>query len=449
MLFHLCTILLLSGDIHPCPGPNYKYPCGTCHKPVKSNQKGILCDSCNKWYHIKCIDMPVDEYFRLGNSDEPWECNECLLPFNFTDSFFNSSSTSIESLASESDTSVHEANIFHEFNTLRKKHQRNFIVSHININSVQHKFHELSVILRNKLVDCLFVSESKINDSHLSSSFKIDDYTLYRRDNQSDKGGGLMCFVRSDIPSYCEKPDCDPMESLLVNCVIKGQKWSFLGVYKKPAIPKRIINEKLESVIDRHLNLCDKFLIIGDLNSDLLKPNESNITQLCNDFNLVNIVKNPTCFKGEQPTLIDVILVSDKRSSKVAPVIPCPLSDFHHFVNTVLNVSLPRTMSRKVTYRSFKHFDPVAFGNDLRQAPFQVGEVLDIDNHMAFFQDMFISVLNKHAPLKTKVIRSKQVPHMTKEWKSAIYRRNMAYNNYMSCNLIKIGMSIDYSGTSV
>ncbi len=156
------------------------------------------------------------------------------------------------------------------------------------------------------------------------------------------------------------------------------------------------------------------------------KPKESNITQLCNDFNLVNIVKDPTCFKGEQPTLIDVILVSDKRSSKVAPVIPCPLSDFHHFVNTVLNISLPRTTSRKVTYRSFKHFDPVAFGNDLRQAPFQVGEVLDIDDHMAFFQDLFLTILNKHAPFKTKVIRSKQVPHMTKEWKSAIYRRNMA-----------------------
>ena len=43
-MFHL--ILLLGGDIHANPGPNWKYPCGDCKKPVKSNQYGILCDDC-------------------------------------------------------------------------------------------------------------------------------------------------------------------------------------------------------------------------------------------------------------------------------------------------------------------------------------------------------------------------------------------------------------------
>ncbi len=430
----LCTILLLSGDIHPCPGPNYKYPCGTCHKPVRKNQKGILCDLCNIWYHAKCINMPDREYFRLGNCDEPWECNNCLLPFDFTDSFFNSTvhDTSGVSSHNTSNESVHEETLFMDFSNLRRKHPRNFIVTHININSVQHKFDELSIILRNRLVDCLFISESKLNDSHLPGSFQIQDYTMYRKDNTLDGGGGLLAYIRSDIPSYCVKPDTGRMETLLVNCIIKGQKWSFAGVYRKPSIAQSIINEQLETVIDQNLNLCDNFIILGDLNCNMLKDSDNSVKKMCNDFNLTNIIKSPTCFKGDPPSLIDVMLVSNAKSYKTATVTPCPLSDFHHFITGVLKVDLPRTTSRKVTYRSFKHFDHVAFGNDLRQAPFQVGEVLDIDDHMAFFQDLFLTVLNKHAPLKTKVIRTRQVPHMTKEWKSAIYRRNMAYNTFMS-----------------
>ena len=42
------SLLLLSGDICPNPGPrNILDPCGICKKPVKSSQRGICCDLCN------------------------------------------------------------------------------------------------------------------------------------------------------------------------------------------------------------------------------------------------------------------------------------------------------------------------------------------------------------------------------------------------------------------
>ena len=50
------SLLLLSGDIHLNPGP-VKYPCGICSKPVKINQRGIQCDFCDKWHHIRCMNM--------------------------------------------------------------------------------------------------------------------------------------------------------------------------------------------------------------------------------------------------------------------------------------------------------------------------------------------------------------------------------------------------------
>ncbi len=285
-------------------------------------------------------------------------------------------------------------------------------------------------MLRNRLVDCLFIGETKLDSSHLDARFKVDNYNFFRRDNPRDRGGGLVCYIRSDIPAYQVNPNCAPMEALQINCIVDRQKWSILGLYRKPSLPQRIINEKLDSVLDENFNQCDKCILIGDLNCDMLKCTENAVSKLCTDFNLENIIKDPTCFKGKNPTLLDVILVSDKSICKNGSVTPCPLSDFHHFVHGVFKTQMPRTTTRKILYRSYKHFCPEDFGSDLRKAPFHVGEVLDIHSHMEYFQDLFLTILDQHAPIKSKTIRTTQCPHMTKEWKNTIYKRNMAYNIY-------------------
>ena len=73
----ISALLLLSSDILPNPGP-VKFPCGICHRPVKSNQKGIPCDCCSYWPHTRCIGMSDDEYHALSLSDDPWCCATCL-----------------------------------------------------------------------------------------------------------------------------------------------------------------------------------------------------------------------------------------------------------------------------------------------------------------------------------------------------------------------------------
>ncbi len=197
----LCLLLLAAGDVHPCPGPNYKFPCGDCAKPVKRNQKGIACDTCDKWYHTKCLRMSDAMYFNLAEDESlPWECRHCECPFSFTESFFNASSTSdpdpeppaapgVPSGTASDTGSENERHIAADFVELRRKYPRNFITTHININSLQYKFDEISIILGQKLVDCLFISETKLNSSHLDQKFTVDHYKMYRRDNPLGAGG--------------------------------------------------------------------------------------------------------------------------------------------------------------------------------------------------------------------------------------------------------------------
>ena len=82
------NILLLCGEVDPNPGPQWKYLCGVCSKPVKSNQKGILCDYCDRWYHSKCCLSDL-LYDTMANSSCLWMCCDCGLP-SFSSSLFDS-----------------------------------------------------------------------------------------------------------------------------------------------------------------------------------------------------------------------------------------------------------------------------------------------------------------------------------------------------------------------
>lgn len=95
MFLHL--LLLLGGDIEANPG-QWKFPCGICSKPLKSNQMGIQCDECEQWFHVRpdCCDLSNEMYEILANSSCSWICPLCGLP-NYSDSFFDNSLHSLYS----------------------------------------------------------------------------------------------------------------------------------------------------------------------------------------------------------------------------------------------------------------------------------------------------------------------------------------------------------------
>ena len=73
------------GDRLPNPGPNYKFPCGICDKPCRSNQNCIACDSCDLWFHVKCMNMSMSVF--RGTHNVNWICSQCGVPYYCTTLF--------------------------------------------------------------------------------------------------------------------------------------------------------------------------------------------------------------------------------------------------------------------------------------------------------------------------------------------------------------------------
>ena len=93
-----------------------------------------------------------------------------------------------------------EDNFKYTLKKLRIKNLNRVIISQININSIRNKIELLSeAVLGN--IDILMVSETKIDMSLPTSQFVIQGFAAPFRLDRTHTSGGILVYVRDDIPS--------------------------------------------------------------------------------------------------------------------------------------------------------------------------------------------------------------------------------------------------------
>ena len=92
-----------------------------------------------------------------------------------------------------------------------------------------------------------------------------------------------------------------------------------------------------------------------------------------------------------------------------------------------MKTTFPKVKPKKVTYRNYTNFDTNMFRNELSNM--LKTDHRDKGNYKSF-ETIFIAVLEKHAPLKTKFIRGNHVPYMNKSLRKAMMKRTQLHNKY-------------------
>ncbi len=91
-------------------------------------------------------------------------------------------------------------------------------------------------------------------------------------------------------------------------------------------------------------------------------------------------------------------------------------------------------VKRTIMYRSYKHFNTTAYQRDLEAVPFHVGEVFDsVDDSHWFCNELLKAVIERHAPVKKRVIKHSQLPYMNDELRRAKNVKNMLRRKYDRC----------------
>ena len=81
-----------------------------------------------------------------------------------------------------------------------------------------------------------------------------------------------------------------------------------------------------------------------------------------------------------------------------------------------------------ITYRNYKNYDQSLFRHELIE---KLGNINDSKVNYDTFETVFITLLNRHAPLKIKFIRANNSPFMSKTLSKAVMTRTRLRNKFL------------------
>ena len=198
----------------------------------------------------------------------------------------------------------------------------------LNAQSLVNKMSEFKLIVGDIKPHIISITESWGQEWHSDGIFNLDGYTMYRNDRREIKGGGALLYIRSNI----EQRVCRPLNvhdfenSTWCWIVGKGNKKILVGsVYRSPnSTPAN--NVKLMEKIEKANDLAgeNRLLILGDFNVPKIdwinkeleigaRRIETQFLDAVNDCFLHQHIKEPTRFKNNESSTLDLILTKEEE----------------------------------------------------------------------------------------------------------------------------------------
>ena len=325
---------------------------------------------------------------------------------------------------------IHDDNDSEPLNTLKKlkiSNPNRLIIGHLNINSLRNKFDCLQLFVKGN-IDILVITESKLDSSFPPHEFVIEGYNMPYRLDKNSTSGGVIIYVREDIPSRELKyfTEINDIEGIFIEINLRKTKWLLFGGYNYNKSNIENFLGKLGPMLDHYMFNFDNFLLLGDFNSE---THEISMAEFCDLYNLKNLITGPTCFKSLlNPSSIDVMLTNKFRSFQNSQTIETGLSDHHKMTISVLKYHFRKQDPAIITYRDYKSFDKFTFHSELEN---KLASAFSNNTNYELFENIFMELLNKHAPMKTKYVRANNAPFMNKTLSKAIMTRSRLRNKFL------------------
>ena len=280
------------------------------------------------------------------------------------------------------------------FDDIRNRRPAEQFLACLNINSLRHKVIDTRDMLITVHVDILGIAETKLDDTFPNAQFNIDGYRLFRKD-RNQHGGGLLAYVRADIPCrQITTLETKSTDLVTLELQINKTKCSIVVAYTPPNVTSHAFTLDMTNLLDRATRDYSDIWVIGELNFDLLGRTKSEtLRDVCDVYQLI---KEPTNTTIHGSSLIDVILTTVPTKTSLSGSTNVGLSDTHNMIYTTLKLRAPRLPPTTITYRDYKHFREDAYSADVSKIPETVCQIFDdpSDNFCAL-QLLLTDVINE------------------------------------------------------
>ena len=458
-----------------------KVPCtkcgGECHRFDR-----IQCDECDKWTHQVCSSLTKEEFVELGQSTDPFICSKkCeMKKFPFSnlayrkflqrnDEVTNNESELTSAVVAKQCAQKHvtetvsdeprvECNYIDidEVSDLGLIHgTKTLSIFHSNVASISKNKYKIEELFRNeqKLPDIIGVTETRIKkvgndcdiEDELAKDIKLEGYEFKQCPTTMDAGGAGI-YISKDL-DYDDRSDLylnlDRCENVWIQlksdetCNTKNSDYNNLVigvVYRHPGSQFKEFENRICSLINALNENHTNFVIIGDMNVNLLKRKivtdiweyHKNI-QGAGCLSLIDratrVVLRGSRWQSSCPDHIYSNLNIDNIESGI---ITSVISDhFSTFVN-VKNVKSTHIPKRDIFIRK-KSLSPVELANFKCELRTELNKVEfsqeNVDNSTEKLIRIFQNLSDKYMPFKKLTRREKSF--FFKPWLSSGIRKSM------------------------
>ena len=147
---------------------------------------------------------------------------------------------------------------------IRSENIGNVIIGTLNINSLSSKFDDLKV-LTSGIFDILIITETKLDETYPISQFHINGYSMPYRLDRNRNGGGVIIYVREDVPSKILRKHFLPndIEGIFVEINFRKSKWLLCGTYHPPSQSDQYYFDNIDEALDVYCQY-EKIMLAGD-----------------------------------------------------------------------------------------------------------------------------------------------------------------------------------------
>ena len=303
----------------------------------------------------------------------------------------------------------------------------------LNIQSLPSKFNELEELIQSFTSnDCepdfICLQETwRIVDPSL---YALDNYELEIKSRENGQGGGVGIYIKKgisykilkEISTFIDKV----IETLFIEITDGNCKYIVGSVYRPNSNhPNLTVNEQQNQFLElfstqvAHLSTyVNHVYILGDLNLDLLKYNESNIVKNYVDmlfsFGFLQLIMKPTRCTPNSATLIDHIITKNPNKKMETFIMTSKISDHFPIFFKSFNPR-PADKIKYLNVRDFSKKNVNNFKNDLSRISWN--DVYNLDNvHDSF--NLFSQTFNDLYELRfpERKIKFNKNYHKIQKW---------------------------------
>ena len=305
------------------------------------------------------------------------------------------------------------------------------IIEHINAQSLMSCFDEVNLMIKERNLDILCVSETWLLPHTPDRFVTIPNFNVFR--NDSGRGGGVCIFVKDTLNAKVLtlpiNSRAEAREVKIEDIFVTVQSCMFPSIiigciYRHPKAPA----ESFDYIRNLFRSLCiskKNFFILGDINDNLLAPGNK-LKNVIRSHGLTQLIEKPTRVTNTSATLLDVIITNNPKAVSSHDVVPSSVSD-HDLITITVNVRKPKRQEVVRTFRHLGHYTKDIFCLSLVDQSYKLDDIILTDNvndQVQIFNQTFIKCLDNHAPLVTRTMKRPPAPWIDDKVRQAMEQRN-------------------------